>query len=179
MSAQLYRKYETVVVARHDAGHEAHRKLHQRITEMMEKEGVRPIRFEYWGKRKLAYPINKATKGVYLYHMYLANSEFVAKLTRMLQLSPIVLRYLTIRLSDWLDPEKYDATREEHFDTLPSEPEEREHVPTTGWTPEVIEQTLGLEAGTEEEEYEDEEMDEDEEEDSDEEEEESEEEEEE
>lgn len=138
-AATMMRKYETVVVTRHDAGHEAQRKLHQRITELMEKEGARPIRFEFWGKRRLAYPIAKATKGIYMYHVYLADGEFVRKLTRSLQLSQIVLRYLTVRLSDAVDPSTYDFEKEQHFDALPTEADEgREHGPTTGWSPEVI-----------------------------------------
>lgn len=138
MSAATFRKYETVVVTRHDAGHEAQRKLHQRITELMEKEGARPIRFEFWGKRRLAYPIAKATKGLYMYHVYLADGEFVRKLTRSLQLSQIVLRYLTVRLSDAVDPSTYDFEKEQHFDALPTEADEgRDHGPTTGWSAEV------------------------------------------
>ncbi len=138
MSATVYRKYETVVVTRHDAGYEAQRKLHQRITEMMEKEGARPIRFEYWGKRRLAYPIQKATKGIYMYHVYLADGEFVRKFTRTLQLSQIVLRYLTVRLSDGVDPATYDFEKEQHFDTLPTDADEgRAHGPTTGWSAEI------------------------------------------
>ncbi len=138
MSAATFRKYETVVVTRHDAGHEAQRKLHQRITELMEKEGARPVRFEFWGKRRLAYPIAKATKGIYMYHVYLADGDFVKKLTRTLQLSQIVLRYLTVRLSDGVDPSTYDFEKEQHFDTLPTEADEgRDHGPTTGWNAEV------------------------------------------
>ncbi len=138
MSAATFRKYETVVVTRHDAGHEAQRKLHQRITELMEKEGARPIRFEFWGKRRLAYPIAKAMKGVYMYHVYLAEGEFVRKLNRALQLSQVVLRHLTVRLSDGVDPSTYDFEKEQHFDTLPTEADEgRDHGPTTGWNAEV------------------------------------------
>lgn len=139
MSAATYRKYETVVVTRHDAGHEAQRKLHQRITEMMEKEGARPIRFEFWGKRRLAYPIAKATKGLYMYHSYLADGEFVRKLNRTLQLSQIVLRHLTVRLSDSVDPSTYDFEKEQYFDSLPTEADEvRDHGATTGWSAEVV-----------------------------------------
>ncbi len=138
MSAATFRKYETVVVTRHDAGHEAQRKLHQRITELMEKEGARPVRFEFWGKRRLAYPIAKATKGLYMYHVYLAEGEFVRKLNRALQLSQVVLRHLTVRLSDGVDPSTYDFGKEQHFDTLPTEADEgRDHGPTTGWNAEV------------------------------------------
>lgn len=155
MSAATFRKYETVVVTRHDAGHEAQRKLHQRITELMEKEGARPVRFEFWGKRRLAYPIAKATKGIYMYHVYLADGDFVKKLTRTLQLSQVVLRYLTVRLSDGVDPSTYDFEKEQHFDTLPTEADEgRDHGPTTGWSAEVAGEgaTFGDEEADEDEE---------------------------
>lgn len=168
MSPTYLRKYETIIVTKADAGYEAQSRLHERIQELMEREGAKPIRFEYWGKRKLAYPIQKCPKGIYLYHVYLANSDFVAKLQRMLQVSEIVLRYLTVKLADKVDPNKYDFAREAKFDTLPTEAEEqKERSPTTGWDAEVADKEFArLTGGGEEEEeeglLEDEEYDEDE-----------------
>jgi len=135
MSAELLRKYETILVTRTDAGHEAQRRLYEKITEMMSKADARHIRFELWGKRRLAYPIAKTSKGIYMYYMYLADNGFVKDLNRTLKLSNIVLRYLTVRLSEAIDPEKYDMEAEKHFDALPSEADENgDHGrAATGW----------------------------------------------
>lgn len=131
---QLFKKYETVVVTKTDAGHEAQRKLYDKVTDMMAKAGARHIRFELWGKRRLAFPIQKASKGLYTYYVYLADKDFVRELTRTLRLSNIVLRYLTVKLADGLDPETYDYEKEKLFDSLPTEADEAsDHRPTTGW----------------------------------------------
>jgi small subunit ribosomal protein S6 len=132
-TAPQFKKYETVVVTKTDAGHEAQRKLYEKVTEMMEKAGAKHIRFELWGKRRLAFPIQKANKGLYMYYVYLADKDFVRELTRALRLSNIVLRYLTVKLADGLDPATYDYEKEKMFDNLPSEQDDADHRATTGW----------------------------------------------
>lgn len=133
------RKYETVVVTKTDAGHEAQRRLYEKITEQMAKSGARHLRFELWGKRRLAFPIGKSLKGLYLYFVYLADGDFVKELQRTLRLSNIVLRYLTVVLEEGIDPETYDYEKEAQFDNLPSEAEEAERDrPTTGWDAEFV-----------------------------------------
>ena len=134
MSAK-FKKYETIVVTKTDAGHEAQRKLYEKVTEQMSKAGVHHIRFELWGKRRLAFPIAKANKGIYLYYVYLADGDFPKLLNRTLKLSNIVLRYLTVQLDSGLDPATYDFEKEKQFDALPTEADEGfDHGrPTTGW----------------------------------------------
>jgi small subunit ribosomal protein S6 len=128
------RKYETIVVTKTDAGHEAQRRLYDKIIELLAKAGARHVRFELWGKRRLAYPIGKSLKGIYMYHVYLADGDFVKELNRILRLSNIVLRYLTVMVEADIDPEAFDFERESQFDTLPSEADESEHGrSTTGW----------------------------------------------
>jgi len=135
MSEERLRKYETIVVTRNDAGYGAQNKFHEKMSELMEETGVRPIRFEFWGKRRLAYQIDKASKGLYHYHLYLGEGEFLTAMNRMLKLSSIVLRYMTVKLDDDIDPDSYDFETEQHFDVLPSESDERKDRdrPTTGW----------------------------------------------
>lgn len=134
MNGTKLNKYEMVVVTKADAGHEAQRKLYERITSEMEKAGAHHIRFELWGKRRLAYPIDKVTKGIYMYFVYLANGEFPKTIQRMLKMSSIVLRYMTIKLASGIDPNAYDFEKERQFDELPTEADDYEHIrPMTGW----------------------------------------------
>lgn len=156
-TATKMRKYETVVVTRTDAGHEAQRRLYEKITEQMAKSGARHLRFELWGKRRLAFPIGKSLKGLYLYFVYLADGDFVKELQRTLRLSNIVLRYLTVVLEEGIDPETYDYEKEAQFDNLPSEAEEAERDrPTTGWDAEFV---AAGDSGDDEDEEEDEDQD--------------------
>ncbi len=133
-AATKMRKYEMLVVTRTDAGHEALRRLYEKITEQMAKNNARHLRFSLWGKRRLAYPIGKSLKGVYLYFLFLADGNFVRDMQRTLKLSNIVLRYLTVLLEEGIDPETYDYEKEAQFDSLPSDAEESDRDrPTTGW----------------------------------------------
>jgi small subunit ribosomal protein S6 len=133
-SAGRMNKYETIVVTRTDAGHEAQRKLYERITGEMEKAGVKHVRFELWGKRRLAFPIAKSSKGIYMYYVYLGDGDFPKTLHRTLKLSNIVLRYLTVQIGKGIDPATFDFDKEKQFDALPTESDEFEHGrPTTGW----------------------------------------------
>jgi len=55
-------------------------------------------KFEEWGKRKLAYPINKKTEAYYVLVTYTAGPEFVEELSRVFNITEGVMRYLTIKL---------------------------------------------------------------------------------
>jgi small subunit ribosomal protein S6 len=156
MSKELMHKYETIVVTRTDAGHEAQKRLYDKVTEQMEKGGARHIRFELWGKRRLAYEVNKATKGLFMYYVYLGGGTFVRDLQRTLKLSNIVLRYLTVRLAEGIDPDTYDFEKEKQFDALPTDADDgHDHGrSTTGWDSEFSGRDWKGPAGSEEEEEE-------------------------
>lgn len=132
--AQWLRKYETVIVTRPDAGHEAHKDLFEKIQTIVQKHQGRHVCFHLWGKRRLAYPIQKHVKGVYLYHVFLADQSFVTELQRMLRLNPIVLRFLTVLLAPRVDPATFDFEKEGQFDSLPTDTSDSDRSrATTGW----------------------------------------------
>ncbi len=135
MSAVKLRKYETVIVTRTDAGQEAQKRLYEKIQELVQKAEGHHVRFELWGKRRLAFPIKKALKGIYLYHVFLANDTFVRELNRMLRLNTNVLRYMTIVLETDIDPATFEFDKERQFDSLPTDSEDQgdRSRSTTGW----------------------------------------------
>jgi len=51
-----------------------------------------------WGRKRLAYPINKSKSGYYVIYRYTAPTEAIAKIERMFRLDETVIRYLTILL---------------------------------------------------------------------------------
>jgi small subunit ribosomal protein S6 len=148
MSAGKLRKYETVIVTRTDAGQEAQKRLYEKIQELVQKAEGHHVRFELWGKRRLAFPIKKALKGIYLYHVFLANETFVRELNRMLRLNTNVLRYMTIVLETDIDPATFEFDKERQFDSLPSDSEDQgdRSRSTTGWDAEF--QNRGGEAAS-------------------------------
>ncbi|OGU60624.1 MAG: 30S ribosomal protein S6 [Ignavibacteria bacterium GWF2_33_9] len=51
-----------------------------------------------WGRRRLAYPINKKHNGYYVHAVYQSSPEFIPQLERFLTLDDTILRHLTLKL---------------------------------------------------------------------------------
>ncbi len=84
---------------------------------------------EDWGRKRLAYPINKSKIGYYVFYRYEAPNIIVAKLERMFNLDEHILRYLTIKLDEnaleYIEQKKTEAARKVE------EEEEEKKVSTT------------------------------------------------
>jgi small subunit ribosomal protein S6 len=97
-------EYETTVVMRPDLGGDAVEAALDRVREVVRTGGGKLLGIDHWGKRKLAYPMAKQARGIYVHTHYLGGSGLVAELERNLRISDSVLRYLTIRLASHVDP---------------------------------------------------------------------------
>jgi small subunit ribosomal protein S6 len=99
------RRYETIFVSHPDLTEEALEELTQNHGEM--------IQLEQWGKKKLAYKIQKSFLGHYTYLDYAALPDAVNELERVLRLDDMVLKYLTVKLDDRVDLEAVRRSVEE------------------------------------------------------------------
>ena len=121
------REYETIYVLRPDAGREASESISTRVQDVISKQRGALTRVENWGYRKLAYPVKKHGRGVYVYLKYLGDGELVSELERNLRLQDAVLKFQTVRLED-VKSDAAAAAGEiefEHLDVLEdAEPED-------------------------------------------------------
>ena len=69
-----------------------------RIQETITKNGGTITALTKWGRKRLAYTINKKTNGFYVNLEFTAPGELITLLERSYQLDEMVLRYLTIKL---------------------------------------------------------------------------------
>jgi small subunit ribosomal protein S6 len=69
-----------------------------RVQETITKNGGTITALNKWGRKRLAYPINKKTNGFYVNFELVAPASLIALLERSYQLDEMVLRYLTIKL---------------------------------------------------------------------------------
>ena len=69
-----------------------------RISETITKHGGSIVALNKWGRKRLAYSINKKTNGYYVNFEFTAPSPLIAVLERSYQLDETILRYLTIVL---------------------------------------------------------------------------------
>lgn len=94
------REYETIYVLRPDAGREASESISSRVQDVISKQHGALTKVENWGYRKLAYPVKKHGRGVYVYLKYVGNGVLVAELERNLRLQDAVLKFQTVKISD-------------------------------------------------------------------------------
>ena len=122
------REYETIYVLRNDVDADAADKVAQRVTEVVESQKGRVVKFEAWGRRKLAYPVKKQRKGIYVYVKYLGRGGLVHEIERGLRLQESVLKHLTVQTGEDVDVETVTIDPEEvkfrRLDLAP-EPEEQ------------------------------------------------------
>ncbi len=94
------REYETIYVLRPDAGREASENISSRVLDVISKQHGALTKVENWGYRKLAYPVKKHGRGVYVYLKYVGDGDLVTELERNLRLQDAVLKFQTVKLSD-------------------------------------------------------------------------------
>lgn len=89
-------QYELAVV--YDPGLEVDlTKAEDRVKKIVADNGGKIVTSDNWGKRKLAYPINKHDHGVYVFYTALLVPTSLAKIESTLNITNEVIRYLIVR----------------------------------------------------------------------------------
>ncbi len=91
------RRYELMLVLRPDAPDERASAVIDRTTRYVVAEGGQIIKVAPWGRRRLAYPIERYREGSYHIIAFESPAEAIAELERSLQITEDVLRYLVVR----------------------------------------------------------------------------------
>jgi small subunit ribosomal protein S6 len=123
------REYETIYVLRADVDADTAERVQQRVAAAVEGEHGKLVKVEAWGRRKLAYPVGKQRKGVYVYVKYVGAGGLVAEVERGLKLQESIVKYMTVQTGDEVDLAALQIDPEEiklgKLD-LPTEPEPEE-----------------------------------------------------
>ena len=69
------------------------------------------INVDIWGKRRLAYPIQKRTEGYYVVYVFESEASFIAELNQALRVIEAILRHIIVLYED--DVEKLKAAEDE------------------------------------------------------------------
>lgn len=117
------RPYEVMIILDPGTEDEAIRAEVDRCTELIRSRGGNPGRIDRWGKRRLAYEIQKHREGYYVLMEATAEPSVMAELDRSLQLSDRVMRHKVLRMPD--RPARRPGVR-----TAPPEPEPALSVPS-------------------------------------------------
>ncbi len=106
-------EYETIYVVKPELPEDALVALNDKVNTIVEKNQGTMLTVDDWGKRKLAYPIQKNSKGHYVYINYLGPTTLVAELERNLRIEDNLLRFLTVKLDIDVDVESRKVKAEE------------------------------------------------------------------
>jgi len=91
------RRYELMLVLRPDAPDERTSAIVDRTTRQIAADGGQIVKVAPWGRRRLAYPIERYREGSYHIIVFEAPSTTIAEIERTLLITEEVLRHLVVR----------------------------------------------------------------------------------
>lgn len=91
------RAYETIFVLRPTLDEEAINANVEKFKGIIEKNGGEIVEVDTWGRRKLAYPINKLNEGFYTLINFKSESELPKELVRNFRISDSVIRHIIVK----------------------------------------------------------------------------------
>jgi small subunit ribosomal protein S6 len=89
--------YEVALIIRPEIEEEAQQQVIERLSQILTAEGGQVDNVENWGRRRLAYPINKVSEGFYYFIQGQFSSLVLPELDRTIQLSEDIVRHMVIR----------------------------------------------------------------------------------
>ncbi len=121
------KEYETIYILRPDVDPDSADKVQSRVAEVVARDNGKLVKVESWGRRRLAYPVRKHKKGVYVYVKYIGRGGLVQELERNLKLQDVVLKFQTVMTAKDVDMNAVTVDPEEiKFQRLELPPEEEE-----------------------------------------------------
>lgn len=91
--------YESVIIFNAALEDEQIENNISRIQDTIKNNGGTILELDRWGRKRLAYPIQKSKTGYYLILRFTAPSELISVLERSFRLDENIIRYLTVVLN--------------------------------------------------------------------------------
>lgn len=125
------RRYELMLVLRPDVADDRSQAVIDRTTRQIVASGGQIAKVAPWGRRRLAYPIQRHREGSYHIVLFDAPGEAVTELERGLLITEEVLRHLVTRVERPARPARRDGeedeeSSEEDRDLLSAEDEDED-----------------------------------------------------
>jgi len=93
--SQKFKQYESIVIINSSLHEDTLNRIINRCENIIIKSNGKLVETERWGKRRLAYPINKFQYGFYIIFHYEATPNLIAVLEREYRLNENILRFMT------------------------------------------------------------------------------------
>lgn len=102
----MSRTYELMFILRPDLNEEQVNQQRKKYYDFLKEHGADQVAINVWGKRRLAYPIQRFQDGIYILTNFTGDGSQVAPIERDMRLSDEVIRYLTLKLKNDLEIEE-------------------------------------------------------------------------
>ena len=96
------RIYEELFIVKPDAPEEEVDAFVEQLRTQLTNAGAAVDKIDKWGKRRLAYKVDKYREGSYVLVQFSSGPETVKELERRLRVSDLVLKFLTVRIDQTL-----------------------------------------------------------------------------
>ncbi len=89
--------YESLIIFNSNLDEEAIKAGIEKVTTLIANHGGKVESIEEWGKKKLAYEINKQAEGYYVLVIFSSNPEFIDELQRTYNITDDVIKYIVLK----------------------------------------------------------------------------------
>jgi small subunit ribosomal protein S6 len=96
------RIYEELFILKPDAPDEEVDQFVEQLRTQLTAAGATVDKIDKWGKRRLAYKVDKYREGNYVLFQFSSGPEAVKELERRLRVSDVVIKFLTVRIDETL-----------------------------------------------------------------------------
>ncbi len=107
------KKYETVFISDPDMSEQAREELLERVKGIIDREKGILLNVDEWGLKKLSYEIKKKLRGYYVCLTYGGTGELVTELERNFRLSDLIMKFMTILITEHVTEESLKQEAEE------------------------------------------------------------------
>ena len=94
------RKYEAMYIIKPHYEEDKYQEIIEKYNALIRSNGGEILKEEPWGKRRLAYEIEKIREGYYVLLNFEGSEDLPAELERNFRIADDIMRYLVIRLED-------------------------------------------------------------------------------
>lgn len=90
--------YESIFIINPNISDEDTNAVIKKMQDVVVKQGGEILKFEDWGKKRLAYEVRKHKRGHYVFFQIKGEPAAIQELERNLKLTDSVIKYLTVKL---------------------------------------------------------------------------------
>lgn len=118
--------YETIYIVNPTLDDDSLKEAIDKFSDLIKKLKGTIVKINEWGKRKLAYEVKRFDKGYYVVLDFCALPKMLTELERNLKLDDRILKYITVKIDENVDPKDLVSKEKEIEDTM--EESHNEHV---------------------------------------------------